>query len=104
MVNKELHVDPLKSASYFKKGKYLNDVRLVYSNSESESDLNACNSVLSQGFQTSDRFESHQFEKTLPGWKQQVELERAQAWTLNVVEKDINFIADCGQKREGIDE
>ncbi len=47
MVNKELHIDPLKSASYFKKGKYLNDVRLLYSNPESESDLNACNSLLS---------------------------------------------------------
>ncbi len=36
MVNKELHVDPLKYKSYFKSDKYLNDVRLVYNNSESE--------------------------------------------------------------------
>ena len=35
MVNKELHVDPLKYKTYFKSDKYLNDVRLVY-NTESE--------------------------------------------------------------------
>ena len=30
LVNKELHTDPLRSKSYFKSNKYLNDVRLVY--------------------------------------------------------------------------
>ena len=37
LFNKELHVDPLKSKSYFRSNKYLNDVRMMY-NSDSEAD------------------------------------------------------------------
>lgn len=46
VVNKELHVDPLKDKCYFKSGKYLNDVRIVYS-TDSESDQKARSDVLS---------------------------------------------------------
>jgi hypothetical protein len=56
MINKELHTDPLRSKSYFKSGKYLNDVRLVYSNSDSESDLKGRNDVLSHGYKATDEY------------------------------------------------
>ncbi len=50
MVNKQLHVDPTQSNSYFKSGKYLNDVRLVYNTSESESDIKARANSYSIGY------------------------------------------------------
>ena len=30
VMNKELHIDPIKCKSYFKSNKYLNDVRMLY--------------------------------------------------------------------------
>jgi hypothetical protein len=53
IVNKELHTDPLRSKSYFKSNKYLNDVRIVY-NSDSEADKKAKENVLSQGYSAND--------------------------------------------------
>jgi hypothetical protein len=55
LVNKELHTDPLKSKSYFKSNKYLNDVRIVYPG-DSEIDTKARADVLSHGYSATDTY------------------------------------------------
>ena len=55
LTNKELHTNPLKSKSYFKSSKYLNDVRLIYAN-DSEADLKARADALSRGYTVSDEY------------------------------------------------
>ena len=69
VVNKELHVDPLKSKSYFKSSKYLNDVRIIY-NTDSEADRLAREDVLSHGYTVSDEYWRQRKEATLPGWQE----------------------------------
>ena len=55
LTNKELHTDPLKSKSYFKSSKYLNDVRLIYS-TDSEADQKAKADDLSHGYAVSEEY------------------------------------------------
>lgn len=55
LTNKELHTDPLKSKSYFKSSKYLNDVRLIYS-TDSEADQKAKTDVLTHGYAVSEEY------------------------------------------------
>ena len=55
VINKELHVDPLKSKSYFKSNKYLNDVRMLY-NTGSEADAKAKEDVMTHGFMASEKY------------------------------------------------
>lgn len=69
VVNKELHVDPLKSKSYFKSSKYLNDVRIIYK-TDSEADRLAREDVLSHGYTVSDEYWRQRKEATLPGWQE----------------------------------
>ena len=49
MVNKELHVNPLKHKSYFKSEKYLNNMSLIYKTG-SEADQAALNNDLINGY------------------------------------------------------
>ena len=41
LVNKELHIDPMKHKSYFKGSKYLHDVTMMYEKKETELDREA---------------------------------------------------------------
>ena len=90
LVNKELHVDPLKSKSYFKSGKYLNDVRIIY-NTDSEADQKAKADVLSHGYHVSEEYWRQRKEATLPGWQDQIEQEGAQAWKLIYNTKEVDY-------------
>ena len=90
--NKECHLDPLKHKSYFKSNKYLNDVRILFS-SDSEADVKARADVLTQGFHITDEYWRQRKEATLPGWKDQIEKEGTQAWTIIYSKKEQTYDA-----------
>ena len=51
MVNKELHLDPMKEKSYFKSDKYLHDVTIMYESNRSAIDKEGmANEELTKGF------------------------------------------------------
>lgn len=55
LINKELHLDPIRSKSYFKSDKYLNDVRMLY-NKDTELDQAARSDVLAEGYVAPDSY------------------------------------------------
>ncbi len=55
----------------------------------------ACKDVLSQGYQVTDEFWKERAEQTVTGWKAQLKRDGAQAWTLIVSNKEINYEAEC---------
>ena len=69
MVNKELHVDPLKEEAYFVQDKYLNDVSLLYKTG-SDADKEALENELTKGYQGGTEYEQYQEDKSLPGWRE----------------------------------
>ena len=56
MVNKELHVDPLREEAYFIQDKYLNDVSLLYKTG-SDTDKEALENELTKGYQVGTDYE-----------------------------------------------
>ena len=93
MVNKKLHVDPMKDKSYFKGGKFLNNMKLIYSTNSIE-DKEALKSELVEGFVVTPEYEMSQQRKSLVGWKEQIQKEVTQTWDLVFDEEDYTFEED----------
>ena len=55
LLNKELHLNPLKSRSYFKSNKYLSDARMLYQG-DTEMDEKGRTDVLAKGFEPTDEY------------------------------------------------
>ena len=87
-------MDPLKSKTYFKSNKYLNNVQMMYDNGD-EKDQQALGDILSEGYSVTDEYWRQRAEQNLPGWQEQVERAGAQAWTLVFSEKEHKFKANC---------
>ena len=71
MVNKDLHVEPFKEPSYFKGEKYLSNMSLIYQ-TDSEKDKAALKNESVHGFVVTEEFEQQQEDKSLVGWKKQI--------------------------------
>lgn len=92
VINKELHLDPTRSKSYFQSNKYLNDVRMLYKK-DTEFDEAARSDVLAEGFVAPVEYWSQRHKGTLPGWREQLAQEGAQAWTIEHNASQIKFEA-----------